>query len=319
MLRRSVGAIAIILVLLAGAGCEQGFQARTLDFGSGDAWTGNAICYGPHRDGQRPGGQAPTDAQLTEDLALLQEHWQVVRIFGASGFAGRFLKVIREQKSPVRVVLGIWLGPENAEDNRREIAAGIRLANDFEDLVMAVSVGNDTQVHWSSHIIPVEDIVTAIREVRSAVTQPVTTADDYDYWITSESQQVADEIDFLLVHAHPMWNGQQLEDGLTWLEVALENTRQVHPDRTVIIGETGWATRMHPEGKRAELIKGTPGEAEQKIFYEQVRAWSVEERIPVFWFEAFDENWKGGPHPDEVEKNWGLYRADRTRKVALEP
>jgi len=41
------------------------------------------------------------------------------------------------------------------------------------------------------------------------------------------------------------------------------------------------------------------------------------DRIPTFYFEAFDENWKGGDHPDEVEKHWGVFRADRTPKAAV--
>ncbi len=41
-------------------------------------------------------------------------------------------------------------------------------------------------------------------------------------------------------------------------------------------------------------------------------------RIASFYFEAFDENWKGGDHPDEVEKHWGLFRADRTPKAVLQ-
>ena len=45
----------------------------------------------------------------------------------------------------------------------------------------------------------------------------------------------------------------------------------------------------------------------------------MRERIVSTWFEAFDENWKGGPHPDEVEKHWGLFRADRTPKQAARP
>ena len=66
------------------------------------------------------------------------------------------------------------------------------------------------------------------------------------------------------------------------------------------------------------MIKGRPGESEQKKFYEDTRAWAGAERRAVFFFEAFDENWKGGPHAAEVEKHWGLSRADRTAKAALE-
>ena len=46
-------------------------------------------------------------------------------------------------------------------------------------------------------------------------------------------------------------------------------------------------------------------------------AWAADQRYPVFLFEAFDEAWKGGDHPAEVEKHWGVYRADRTPKQAL--
>jgi exo-beta-1,3-glucanase (GH17 family) len=64
-------------------------------------------------------------------------------------------------------------------------------------------------------------------------------------------------------------------------------------------------------------MKGALGEAEQAQFYAAARQWVDEARMPMFFFEAFDENWKGGDHPDEVEKHWGLFRADRTPKMAL--
>jgi exo-beta-1,3-glucanase (GH17 family) len=39
--------------------------------------------------------------------------------------------------------------------------------------------------------------------------------------------------------------------------------------------------------------------------------------VTTFVFEAFDENWKGGADPADVEKHWGLFHADRTPKAAL--
>jgi exo-beta-1,3-glucanase (GH17 family) len=84
-----------------------------------------------------------------------------------------------------------------------------------------------------------------------------------------------------------------------------------------VIGETGWATSVADIGEQAELIKGQPGEAEQRQFHDAVRAWAEAERLTVLWFEAFDENWKGGAHPAEVEKHWGLYEEDRSPKAAM--
>ena len=63
-----------------------------------------------------------------------------------------------------------------------------------------------------------------------------------------------------------------------------------------------------------ELIKGKAGEIEQEIFINQFLDWTQNEKIQHFLFEVFDENWKGGNHPNEVEKHWGLYNADRTPK-----
>ena len=37
---------------------------------------------------------------------------------------------------------------------------------------------------------------------------------------------------------------------------------------------------------------------------------------PIFIFEMFDEPWKGGDDPAEVEKHWGLFGLDREAKPA---
>ena len=45
--------------------------------------------------------------------------------------------------------------------------------------------------------------------------------------------------------------------------------------------------------------------------------WSGKNNVLVFFFEAFDEQWKGSSHPLEPEKHWGLYKADRSPKAAM--
>ncbi|HEU4334504.1 MAG TPA: hypothetical protein VFT32_08430, partial [Candidatus Eisenbacteria bacterium] len=65
------------------------------------------------------------------------------------------------------------------------------------------------------------------------------------------------------------------------------------------------------------LMKGTVGEAEQAAYGAALAAWANEERTLTFLFEAFDENWKGGPDPGDAEKHWGFYRADRSPKRIL--
>ena len=65
-------------------------------------------------------------------------------------------------------------------------------------------------------------------------------------------------------------------------------------------------------------VTGPAGTAEQARFFQQVNAWTDQRRIPTFYFEAFDEPWKGSADPREIEKHWGLFDADRAPKPALE-
>jgi exo-beta-1,3-glucanase (GH17 family) len=333
----------LLSLLLSLSGCSSGDRTddnrtagneRHLQTNLQGRWIGNAICYGPHRDGQRPGGPTPSASELREDLDLMQPQWNLLRIYSSADFALTLLSIIREEERPMRVMLGAWVAVEERRDedgsvletfpearraNQREVNTAIRLAAAYPDIVVAVSVGNETQIFWSAHRSPLDILIRYVREVRSHVRMPVTVADDFNYWNKPESRQLAGEIDFITMHAHPMWNGVQLPDALGWLQEQVLAVQSMHPRHRVLVGETGWATSVHDEGEQARLIKGKAGEREQRLFYHDVRRWAEQERIPVFFFEAFDENWKGGPHPDEVEKHWGLFRADRSPKAALMP
>lgn len=297
-----------------------------------DSPSGLAVCYGPYREGQAPGGAQPTSAQLLEDLRLIARDFRALRLYSSLGPEREILRLIREHDLPLRVFVGAWIGPEARRDergevieaaaegieaNRAEVAAAIALAREFPEVVGAVIVGNETQVFWSGHRVDRDVLIGHIRAVREAVRVPVTTADDFNFWNKPESTAVAAEIDFIDNHAYAMWNGVRLEDAIAWTDERMREVRAAHPDHLVVLGETGWATRKHTEGDQAKYIKGTPGEREQAVFYEAIRRWAAESGTIVLYFEAFDEPWKGGAHPDEVEKHWGLYNADRTPKRAL--
>ncbi len=315
------------------AGDTHAVERRPMVSGRDGHGLGKAICYGPYRDGQRPGGPTPTAAQIAEDLRLMQPHWRLIRLYGSSEFGRRVLEGIHLNDLDMEVMLGVWIAPERTRDegdaesqtdaeavaaNRREIDAAIALAKEYPHLVVAVCVGNETQVSWSAHRLPVDDLIRAIREVRAKVMVPVTTADDYQYWLTPESRRLTREIDFITLHAHPLWNGQQLDEALPWLDRQVAAVQAVHPETALIIGETGWATDKSGEGEQARLMRGETGEAEQARFYAAAQVWASQAGLLTFYFEAFDENWKGGADPHDAEKHWGFFRADRTPKLALQ-
>jgi exo-beta-1,3-glucanase (GH17 family) len=275
------------------------------------------ISYGPYRVGQRPGGPDPSPTQILEDLQLIAQHWKLVRIYSSRGPAETILRTVRDHDLPLGVMVGAWVAPDAPTDNAAEVAAAIRLAKAYPDQVVAVSVGNETQVAWSGHRVPRATLIEQIEAVRRSVPQPVTTADDYNFWNKPESHDVAEAIDFMVVHAYAMWNGQSLDEAIPWTRDTVTAIASEHPDLPLVLGETGWATAMNPEGDETKHIEAPAGEAEQATFFAAFDAWARREKLTHFYFEAFDEPWKGGDDPRDVEKHWGLYRADRTPKAAL--
>jgi len=266
------------------------------------------------------------------DLALLAGRWALLRLYASDAPAPELLALIAEERLPFKVLLGAWIAPEARPGeagappvplqearaaNRAQVEGAARLANAYPDLVLGVVVGNETQVAWSAHRCPPEVLIGWLREARRATRAPVATADDFGFWLEPRSGEVALEADFLVTHVYAMWNGAPLDGALAFTQARYAEVVARHPGRPVVLGEAGWATAKHVEGDQARLIKGRPGEAEQAAFYRAFSAWVTAERIPSAWFEAFDERWKGGPHPDEVEKHWGLFNADRTPKAAV--
>ena len=310
------------------------FIVRSFDPVLNGEWIGTGVAYSPYRDGQKPRSvDLPKQEQIEEDLELILGHWKLIRLYGCEENAENVLRAIRDQKLPMRVMLGAWIGREKMFDeqgrfirddevgihaNGREISTAIRLAKAFPDLVIAVNVGSETQMDWSDHRIDPERLMQYIRRVRAETSLPVSTADVFTYWETPDSKRVAEEVDFIVAHIYAMWHGEQLDTALEFTKEEFEEVQKTHPDRLIVLGEAGWATKMHSEGQQAELIKGRAGESQQKQFFEAFTEWSRNKKVVTFFFEAFDENWKGGSLPDDVEKHWGLFRSDRAPKLAIQ-
>lgn len=275
------------------------------------------ISYGPFREGQAPGGPNPSREQISEDLNILAPNWDAIRVYSSRHPTDTILSVIQDEQLPLKVMVGAWIAPDDQEANAAEVAEAVRLANAYPELVVAVSVGNESQVDWSGHRSDPEVLREAIRVVRASVQQPVSTADDYNFWNKPHSHMIADEVDFMVLHAYAMWNGKALDEAVSWTADTIAAIQAEHPELPIVIGETGWATGLNPEGSEVQHIKAPAGEAEQAQFYDEFMRWTAEARQPFFYFEAFDEPWKGSPDPREVEKHWGLYWVDRTPKAAL--
>ncbi len=295
-----------------------------------DKWIGQAVSYGCYREGQAPGEIGPSKAEILEDLNIIKQHWNLIRVYNADDDTERILEVIKGNDLPIKMMLGVWLEnetdkPEIKQSNQTNVLKCIELVRKFPETIYAVNVGNETQVFWSWHKMASDDLIRYIRTIRNNVSVPVTTADDYNFWNKPESKIVVDEIDFIVTHIYPLWNGKTLDTAIPWLEENYKDIQQNHPDKSLVLGEIGWATNYNSQkkgdGEQGSLIKGKVGIEAQETFLIELDRWININKITTFLFEAFDEPWKGGgdeTESHEIEKNWGVFYEDRTPKESFQ-
>jgi len=294
---------------------------------------GRAICYSGFRDGQQPGGKYPSYEEVREDLLLLAGHWQYLRLYDCDQHALTVLDVIDREKMDFKVMLGAyieaemnnfncpWHGGVYSEEqleahvalNQTKMKTLIQLANAYPQIVFSLSVGNEACVEWTDHYVHEDSVAAYVRMVRAETTQPVTFCENYVPWHI-KLQKLAAEVDFISIHTYPVWEYKHIQDALEYTKENYYSVARKYPDVPVVITEAGWATNSNGRG----IDPGNVNETYQKLYFEKLMMWVETENILTFFFEAFDESWKGSPEPMEPEKHWGLYRIDRTPKLAIQ-
>lgn len=294
---------------------------------------GNAICYSGYRKGQSPDTQIyPSVEEIREDLRLLKQNWCSLRLYDCSLHAQRVLEIIRADQLGFKVMLGAYLGPEmnnfgcpwggtyseealetSKLNNQKELDRLIALANQYEDIVFSVAVGNEATVDWTDHFVPVSHMIEYVRRVKRSVKQPVTFCENYVPW-QHKLRDLVPEVDFISLHTYPVWEYKHIHEALDYTKENLRSVADLYPGKPIVITEAGWATNSNGRGIQPQHSS----QEMQAIYYADLMQWSHETGILIFVFEAFDEPWKGSPDPLEPEKHWGLFTVDRLPKLVMQ-
>jgi exo-beta-1,3-glucanase (GH17 family) len=307
-----------------------------------------AAAYSGYRGATRD--TAPTDAQILEDLQLMHgKGIRLIRMFDAGVDTQRTIAILAANPSiDIKVMLGIWIiGPATSgyeATNTASMDTGISVATNpaYKDIVLAVSVGNETMIDWSGLKVPPADMARYIRYVRERVTQPVTTDDNWAFFrgLSTSNQPfetglVLAEVDFVSIHTYALadtpwglWNWRQtdvaegparaqamMDAAMVWTKSNFTSVRtyldqQGYSSMPIVIGEVGWkSVASGGEVQRAHPVN-------QRMFYDDLREWDAEPKtlatpVAIVYFEAFDEPWKGG------DDKWGLWNVDRQEKYVL--
>ena len=332
-----------------GGGGDPGIELRPLP----EIYTtGKAINYGPFRAGGPGAGEIPSDADMLEDLTLLQSAgYNLLRLFGADPVHEKILQLAEANFPEMRFQQGLFLeglsgaAATNCDSalNDSQVATAIQLANTYSNVV-TVSVGNETS--FFAPFMPLNCLEGYITETRDNVTKPVTADDDYTFYANFFGRSpdgVLRLIDFVSIHTYPFlnytqWDWQQL--GVTAgplraeammdasLAKAQDNYQAVYDygyrnasgvtvtvgeTRPIVIGETGWKWRQTNSGQEIETYAANPVNA--KWYYDLMQTWEGTSGGPptIFIFVAFDEAWKQQFNDD----GWGFWDESRVPNYVL--
>ncbi len=266
------------------------------------------VSYAPFR---RPGSTpftllgAVTAAQIETDLLLIKPLTHCVRTYGVAGGLDAVPGVAR--KLGMRVRQGMWLGRDEAT-NRVEIDRAIALANDYQDVIDVLIVGNEVLLRQD---LTVQQLAGHLQSVRSRTTIPVTYADVWEFWQRHAVLQA--DVDWVTVHILPYWEDAPVaaSDAADHVFKIAHEMQRVFAGKPIWVGETGW-----PVAGR-QRAGARPGVFEQTLLIRQLASRATTEAVPINIIEAFDQPWKRALE-GAMGGAWGLFAADGTSRMSLQ-
>ena len=243
------------------------------------------------------------------------------------------------------------------EENPAEIARAVALANKYPDIVKVIAVGNEAMVKWAASYYVQPGVilkwVNHLQDLKKEGKLPkdlwITSSDNFASWggggeeyHVEDLNELIKAVDFISMHTYPMhdthynpdfWNLSEDEKDLADMvkidnamlrakeyamsqyKAVVDYMKSLGVDKPVHIGETGWATISKelygPNGSKAT------DEYKAAVYYQLIRDWTNEAGISCFYFEGFDEPWKGGDDPGDSEKHFGLFTVDGKAKYVI--
>ncbi|MFY0671947.1 MAG: glycosyl hydrolase family 17 [Bacteroidia bacterium] len=334
-----------------------------------------AMSYGGYREKTRE--DVPSVEDLKEDLKVLSALGvKVIRTYNTQQFAhaNNLVEAIKQLKDEDKafemyVMLGAWIdckgawGPnpdhelESEENNKLEVDAAVKMAQDYPDIVKMIAVGNEAMVHWAaSYFVRPGVILKWVNYLQNLKTSGelakdvwITSSDNFASWGGGdESYHLEDlnslikAVDFLSVHTYPFhdshyqpdyWGVMTGEEDLSkeeQIELAMKRAQDYaktqYGNVLKYLEKIGVEKPVHiGETGWASLTNSMYGaegtkaadEYKEKLYYDKVRAWTNAEGISCFYFEAFDEQWKDGGNPLGSENHFGLINLQSQAKYTL--
>jgi exo-beta-1,3-glucanase (GH17 family)/cellulose synthase/poly-beta-1,6-N-acetylglucosamine synthase-like glycosyltransferase len=259
------------------------------------------VSYSPYAGAHDPKDSRPVPAaQIERDLAVVGDVARGVRTYSVADGVDQVPAIA--EKLGLHVSLGAWVG-DTPERDQLETEAVVSLAKQHRN-VRSVLVGNEVLYRGERSV---DEMISAIREVKKQVRVPVSTGEIWNIWL--ENPKLVNAVDFIAAHLLPYWEGIPPQDTVRYAFERYDQLRKAFPGKRIVIAEFGWPSQGYNRFgaqpgalAQAEIIRDFVAEAERR---------GIEYNI----IEAFDQEWKTSE--GSVGAYWGIFDADRHAKFPL--
>lgn len=264
----------------------------------------DGLDFSPYMAGQSPnwGGTWISEEQIQQRLSIVGPHTKWIRTFGCGDGLEQTGKIAH--KMGLKVAMGAWIG-KDLTVNQTKLNCVIQQAKlGYADMVV---VGSEVLLR---NDVSYEQLVTYIQTVRQQIPAgiPITYGDVYGMWFTYPN--LANEVDLIFANIYPFWEGFPVEQALAVTDHYYNLLVTKFPGKTVNISEAGWPSC----GNYSESVGSVENEAK---YFNQLISWEKAKNITLFYFSAFDEEWKAWNEGLQGQC-WGLWNQDGAIKPGIQ-
>jgi len=244
-----------------------------------------------------------------------------------------------------------------SERNAVEIETAVTLAKKYPEIVKIIAVGNEAMIRWATSYYVQPNVilkwVNHLQELKKKGELPadlwITSSDDFASWgggdtsyRTKDLEQLIKSVDYVSMHTYPMHNSyynpefwvvpdtekdftdaEKVDSAMVralgfaknqYKEVS-NYVKSIDSTKTIHIGESGWTTISN--GHYGKKSSRAADEYKAGTYYKLMREWTNKEKISLFYFEAFDEQWKDAKNALGSENHFGLINLNGQAKFAI--
>jgi exo-beta-1,3-glucanase (GH17 family) len=267
----------------------------------------SGINFSPFPSAQHPGRDPHIDrAIVIKRIQQIHRCTGHIRTFTVRHGADVTADIAAEYN--LHITPGAWLSRDH-QSNIEAIDTLIDTAKRHPNNIDAVIIGSENLLRNELSAAQIMDYLRYARAQFGSMPVNIGYADSHD--MLKKHPEIIQEVDSVYVNFYPYWEGYSIENSIAALERNYRSLLLLTGNKPVIISETGWPSCGEVLGK------AVPSPENSARYLQGFLAWAKQNKVPYFYFSAFDASWKA---EDEGPQGacWGILNEMRVIKPQID-